>query len=211
MTATERFRSWFGEPEPCRGGWRESEVLGNCMKLPAELTWPAQPLNTWSNLAYGVAGLTVFALAPSGVTAVIAVCLLLLTIGSGLYHGWPCKVTNRLDHLGMNLSFSAILGAALGFAAWKLVLFVGLWGVVGVLWRPNVNLSMAVLLGLTWAVSAFPGWPPLMVFSALAFLLAYAVWLLDRWNDGWAVGRYGHALWHVLTAAGLGLLAGGVT
>lgn len=193
----------FGEPEPCRGRWGESYERGNC-EPGATVGWPAQPLNTVSNGLYGIFG-GVLIVGPGLPTAVvIGIAMIVLMIGSALYHGWPTDGTATLDHLGMHLVFASIFGASTGMPWPWVAAGTVVAGAVGVWRKPDVIMSMVVLLGATWFVMADPGWVFAGWLSAVLFLPAFLVWALDRQEY---LGGYGHMGWHILTAGAIYCLA----
>lgn len=187
-----------------RGGWAEDRLLNR--EGP-----PYGPLNSYSNVAYAIAGSVVAAVDGTAPAAALAVAMWLLATGSALYHGYKTLEANRLDWLGMFAVFGALV--AHGYvpsASWLMLLgSVLLGGVYLYVTRKtgqvSFDLAMAVLLvagSLPPAIHGTWGW---LGASWGAFAVGYGLWQLDR-RGSTIVGRYGHAGWHIFTALALGLL-----
>ena len=128
-------------------------------------------------------------------------------IGSGsrntLHPNVPCA---RIDHAGMYAVFAAVafyglapehpamvwvmLGAAVAAAVVFAVLFPG-----------NLMLRMILLLAFISVRAFLLGSPTLAAISLALLLIAGGVWYLDR--ETTVLGRWGHALWHLLTAGAM--------
>ena len=84
-----------------------------------------KPLSTYSNMAYGAAGLAVTA-SGSAVDVYVGAALSLLMVGSTAYHGGRVKTGPALDEMAMYGVFVALLVHMVGhvfiFAAWKGIL-----------------------------------------------------------------------------------------
>jgi len=191
---------YFSPIRLCRE-WNESKIRSNCTP-GKELTGIAEPVNAWSNLAYIIGGAVAFILSGTLSSVIFALSMTALGIGSFLYHAIPSRKSARLDHFGIYAVFSSLLLLALG----AISLMAGLvsWafaykfshrietdlnattGVVGILAFLAVGISTMSLFGLG--------------FIGVAFI----VWHLDI--RGWLLGRYGHGIWHILTAIGITLL-----
>jgi hypothetical protein len=195
----------------------------------ARATFPVQPANAWSSLAYvGAAGWVLRAwrrrdrgrpVSAAGVTgATVAAALALTGLGSFAYHGWGSDVSRWLHDAGFLLALLALVLWDSG-PHWRL------FG------RAGASSSMVVAAAVT-AGAAVPGFANL----ALAVLVAVVAWTqVQRWPTrtaaqrrhlAWfagvvvvALGVYtasrtggplcfpespwqGHALWHGLTAVG---------
>lgn len=187
-----------------RGGWTEDRALGRC-------AWPIGPRNTWSNLAYPAVGWSVLALDPASAMAwVFAGAMTVLGIGSALYHGFKTIWANQLDHVGMYLVFGSLLVAAmapehpyapLAMAVSGLVLAVIFAYVVKV----SLDAVMGVLLWFTYVGVALEGDMLLGGISLALFTVGYTAWQLDKAKHP-MIGLWGHAVWHILTAAALGAM-----
>lgn len=195
-----------GDFRPCSTPWAEDKAVG-CREGG---TVPVGPLNTWSNLAYGVAGAFI-ALGSSGEPSALVVCasLVLLMVGSAAYHAVPGRLTNAIDHAGIYATFVSLAFVAVG-APWPLVLVAALAGAAGwtFFWRADLNALIGLLLTLSAAAAWSGGQTALLVASLGAFVLGFTFWLIDRrrtWDQLW-----GHAAWHVLTAAAILLMYFGI-
>lgn len=184
-----------------RGGWWEDAQSSRC-------AWPIAPINTWSNGAYILAGIVTFALRPTGASLVMALALLYLGVGSALYHGTKRGWASKLDYQGMYVTFGA------------LTIYAGLpeqpgtplaMGVAGALlaWQVRDPAALHLVLGLLLGIIltfTFLGGAGLWALAGLAtFGLAYGVWWMDLQRTFW-LPRWGHGLWHVLTALALALV-----
>ena len=192
--------------EPCeqlqaRGRWWEDRVLKRC-------GWPIGPRNTYSNAAYAFAAGWLVWRFPSRETSVLAAALCLLAVGSGLYHGLKTKWANNLDRAGMYAVFGAlgiypsVVQHELAWAAMALtgVLFAVLmvYVIVGV----SLDLQMGVLLYFVVVPAFLLGDHVLAGVSMGLFLLGYWCWHADLARRKY-VGLWGHALWHIFTAAAI--------
>jgi hypothetical protein len=176
-----------------RGGWWEDE-------LEARDGPPFGPRNTYSNLAYAIAGVLVpdpaFALAMAG-----------LAVASGLYHATKEVWAHRLDIMGIYLVMGYVAGVALGLGPGA-GLSVGAG--IAVLFTAKLDESpghdlfvrVGLLLGVAMTRSA--AW----LASLALFSAAMMFWQLDQRRV--LVGRWGHAMWHVLTAAAIAVLRWGI-
>ncbi|MBE0593404.1 MAG: hypothetical protein IH616_13490 [Gemmatimonadales bacterium] len=188
--------------KPCRGNWAEAR-LRQCHCGIAVTGIPVEPINVYTSLAYLAAGWVTIRVMAGPPSWVLGVAMLLLAIGSGLYHGCKAMWAARADHAGMYAVFAALafyamapehrvipyvmavaaLAAAITFA----FLFPG-----------NLSLRMGLLLSLMAVRAVLLGSWVLGVVSLAVFAVAMGSWLVDR-NTNW-LGRLGHGLWHVLTA-----------
>ena len=187
-----------------RGGWREDRDLRRC-------AWPIGPRNTYSNAAYAIAAAYLLVARPDARTLVLAIALLLLAVGSSLYHGLKTRWANNLDRAGMYAVFGA-LGAHASVAehplAWLAMAVTGtLFAVLMVFVVANVSLDlqMGVLLYFT-AVPAFMFGDRAMAAEAMGlFIVGFLCWHADRARLSF-IGLWGHALWHLFTAAAIALM-----
>lgn len=170
-------------------------------------------INTASNAAYPLVGLALGIMQGTPMARAFAATLLALGIGSGLYHWYGGPKTRALDWLGMILVLAGLATVAASpddpniwwvllavAAAVSLLLIYGFRRV-----GDDIALGMIVALALI---------PPLfgdavsriLAGAALAaFLLAKVAHNADNHGVAW-VGRWGHAIWHCLSAVAFGLL-----
>jgi hypothetical protein len=186
-----------------RGGWAEDLTRQSCQGMIG-------PRNTLSNLAYAVVGIWTAWRYQDSASAAFAVAMCLLATGSALYHAQKTLPANRMDWLGM----MAVLGVLLahGWAphapaiGW-LMLAGG--GLAGYTYLSQRQLYFDDAVAAYFVVSSIgPAWRGqwlVLGISWLVFAVAYGVWQLDKRRSRW-VGVWGHAIWHVLTAVGFGLL-----
>jgi hypothetical protein len=185
-----------------RGGWAEDAALRRC-------TFPIGPRNTYSNVAYLLAGIWVVVTQPDTVRWVMGPALAVLALGSALYHGTKRVWANNLDWVGMYACLSVLVvhgvfrdneGVALGA--------LSLSTTMALLW-PYQPTHFDWHMGLLFVAALIPayliGHPMLALYALLAFAVSYLAWQADkrRWK---VVGLWGHAIWHVGTAVALALL-----
>lgn len=180
------------------------------MTVPWTPRFPVTPWNTWSNLAYPIAGLTHWALAPSWPAAVFALLQAGLGYGSYRYHKGPTPYTNRLDWSGMY----ATMGYAALFAWFPGEPWIALSGAIiaGILvaffvWRDRKKFThFDWHMGVLFLLAAVPGFlwgdRTAALVSTGLFALGFLAWQLERTQ----VLDQGHGFWHCLTAAAQPLL-----
>lgn len=190
---------WLGALKPCAGDWWESVLVGSCPG-PSN-RFPQQPVNSWSSFAYAVAGAVVLVVEGTPESRVFAVAMGLLALGSFLYHAWPTIRTAALDHAGMYAVFIALATYLVGGSWWAMALGAG---VGAYLFRFAFRLNLNVMMGTFLWFALVASWGPLAWISVGLFGLAMSAWLLDR--NRWLLGRWGHGLWHGLTAAAIALM-----
>jgi predicted membrane channel-forming protein YqfA (hemolysin III family) len=191
-----RARIWLG-------GWGEDRLLGRC-------TFPIGPRNTISNLAYPLVGVGLVAFDPSAAAHVFALLLILLGIGSALYHGCKTEWTDQLDHAGMYAVFAGLTTYALAptspLTAWAMVLAAAAMVIVfGFVMNLDTDPQMGVLTAAGIIHGALIGSWRRTLGAVLLLAVAYVVWHLDR-RPAPPTGLWGHAVWHAMTAVGIGLL-----
>jgi predicted membrane channel-forming protein YqfA (hemolysin III family) len=202
----------------CKGGWWEGE-LNQCAQ--GLLLVPQQPVNTYTNLAYAAAGSFLIFNLNTLPAYVLFLTLLYLCAGSALYHATSTRWGGSLDVSGIYAVISA-LGAYALFTlvgledlpvAFIMFVFAAL---IGYLWRYKYKGDMRVKIGiLLLVVYAFVIWNMLkkhisladgfLIASLVLFLLGFIAWNLDKWRV-FPLKRWGHGLWHLLTAAAFGIL-----
>lgn len=182
-----------------RGGWWEDLLASSC-------AFPIAPLNTWSNLAYGAAGIGAYLAQPSAWGLAIGVLFGALGLASGWYHGAKTLTSSRADNAGIYALLTALMLHAAGFgAAWPAMLIGGAVAVAfafGPYWRVTLEPVVGVLGLVTLATTAIRGSAPLAAISFALVFAALACWQADKARTfPWP--KWGHAVWHVLTAAAL--------
>jgi predicted membrane channel-forming protein YqfA (hemolysin III family) len=196
----------------CRGHWAEAR-LRHCEGGLAVTGIPVEPINTFSNLAYLAAAWILFKDFGTLPATVVAASLTLLFVGSSLYHGTKTKWGARLDHAGIYAVFGslAIYCVAPAHPAAPYIMLVGaaVFAIGFALVDPgDLNARMGLLLGLVSIRGFLLGRTLLSAVSLGFFLVAFAVWFLDlRTTVLW---RFGHAIWHVCTAAAIVVMFGAV-
>ena len=186
----------------CRGKWYEDEYLGRCK-------FPLGPRNTWSNAAYFLAALVVLIGDFSANGLVMALSLTALGAGSALYHGFKTLWANKLDRVGMYLTFGALVihGHQPDPSLWIAMLATGvLMSVLLVYIIPTslLDLQMGILLWLSGVPAILKGFPQGALISLGLFVIGYAAWQCDHRRK--FVGLWGHAIWHILTAFAIALM-----
>jgi len=195
----------LGAPYLCRGGWNEGEIRG-CY-LGYETTGiPVEPVNTYSNLAYLAAGWVVYRVAASWTALVFCIAMAFLCFGSALYHGMKTRWSARWDHGGMYAVMAGLVFYVLaaGHAYETEIVLAGsvlsgvllAWLLDGYLLARMALLLALVTVGVMTRGDAALGWQSLGYFTG-----ALAVWLVDKYTG--ILGRFGHGMWHVLTAVAL--------
>lgn len=194
MTSCEHLRN--------RGGWTEDRALLRCAP-------PIGPRNTWSNAAYVLVGVAVALRLPGPASTVFAAAMVLLGVGSGLYHAYKTLWANRLDHGGIymvtgSLSIHAIAPTHSATPYLMLLTGAGLATLFAyVIPRIDLDVQMGLLLFYSAVPSFLFGDVTMTVQAFGLFAVAFAAWHLDRRHSP-LIGLWGHAVWHVLTAAAVG-------
>lgn len=209
----------------CRG-WCEAE-LADCGG-PHPTRVPEQPVNTYTNLAYAAAGVWVALEIGSPPAGLFAVAMVLLCVGSSLYHGVATRGYGRFDVGAMYAVFSSLAVFAFCRAlalsgGWTVAAMLVLGAVTGLLgfvlrswYAEGVALKVAIFLIVPYLLAA----ERIVVHDAAAalapaagsfalFAAAMTAWQLDR-RCLFPLRRWGHGLWHLLTAAATALLFLGV-
>jgi hypothetical protein len=183
-----------------RGKWAEDLTLQRLKVLIG-------PRNAWSNVAYVAAGVAVFFLSDQPIRVPMAVALLMLGAGSFWYHGWKGLLANCADWMGMypTVIVSAMIAyapRAPTLAAWFVLGFAVLFGAAFSFRKRRFDWHMGGFFLLACIPLALAGeWMPLLQSAGL-FALGYGAWHLDKRKDK-PLGLWGHAIWHVLSAAGI--------
>lgn len=194
-----------------RGGWQEDAVLDRDGP-------PFGPRNTWSNAAYGAAGVGIYAAAPSLETGILMAMCWMLMFGSGVFHAFKTTYHNAHDHVGMYAVFGAL--AVYGWwanpfesaarAATMLLAAFGLaWGATYVQRRIPLDTIIGVLLAGCLIPVALADYPYALWTLGL-YVVAYIAQRLDHAKSP-LTSVWGHAIWHLGSAGaiwmtGLGLV-----
>jgi hypothetical protein len=185
-----------------RGGWWEDVLsTGRCV-------FPIGPINTWSNLAYLVAGVAAVLVRPGLWSLAIAVLFGALAVASAWYHGTKTLTSARADNAAIYAIFTALLFRVFGGAPLLGVLAANAlaWAFAfGPWWRSVLEPVAGALALITLIATAARGSLSLVAVSFALFLLAYVAWRADL-NRKFPLPRWGHAVWHILTAAALFVL-----
>ena len=198
--------------DTCRGDWAEAR-LRNCQGGLAATGIPVEPLNSFSSLAYLVAGWTVYRAFGNLPAVVLGASLTLNGVGSALYHGTKAMWAARLDHAGMYAVFGslAIYSVAPPHPAAPYVMLAGaaVFAIgFAVVMPGDLNARTGMLLCLLSVRGFLLGRTLLSALSLGIFAVAFTAWLLDRHTT--VLSRFGHAIWHLFTAAAIGLMFGAV-
>ena len=185
--------------------WYEGRLNG-CAGLTAV---PHQPFNTYSTVTFAIAGtFSAFHFAGnSSIGLVFMLSMIVLCIGSALFHGVPTRWSGHVDVIATYFVYSALLVLALarvlppaGILAGlrpytaELMLLVGMLGsvVLRMLFRQSaqaVMVKLAVLLALTYGCAVYllmrpdptppgPGWTALLG-SLVVFSVAFLLHRID--------------------------------
>ena len=180
---------------------------------------PLQPINTWTNLAFLVAGLMVFRRRKDRVGKLFLAATIVLTVGSGMFHAFMTRGGQLADEIGMYAVFS-FLAVYATFVTFKLDL-KNVWpitiasGVVGLLLAFFVTelastsvlaiLSLVIIGALiVGALNKRTSWKAIGM-ALLPFAVAFLFRQLDIMRvicdpQSWFQG---HGVWHVLAAVGV--------
>ena len=188
-----------------RGGWAEDLLTNRC-------SFPIAPINTFSNLAYIIMGVLVYVLTTNLASAVMALALTFLGVGSALYHGTKRGWASKLDNAGMYATFSALVTYTLSPTN-HLIGPVMAFVATIVVWRlayttTNKELldpMMGVFIAISTLSVALNGSLKYALISFSLFGIAYIIWWADKKYTFW-FPKYGHGIWHVLTAIAMALL-----
>lgn len=192
-----------------RGGWWEDVLSKHC-------TFPIGSINTFTNIAYAIAGIVVCTLLPVPPSFVMGFFLSVLAVGSGLYHGFKTIWASRLDHVGMYSVFGALTIYTISPThrfIWALMALGGIAVATSLSYAPTWKYLLNPILGVFIAIStmaaALRGNLSFAVVSFGIFLMAYMIWWMDKKRWFW-FPKWGHGIWHVLTAIAVTLLYLGV-
>ena len=200
--------------------WRAATCMpDHCFCEAVRESWIRQPANTWSSLAFVVAGLWMLGQRQAGRVQTYRLGFVLATLaiglGSAFYHASLSFVGQFWDVLGMYFLSGLMLlyrvyrgRAFISYLLLMVALALALW-FVPELRRGLFGLVLLAAIGLelgyvrTSKPNIQMGW----FWGGLAlFGLAFAVWILDNARVVCAPqsGLQGHALWHLLGAVAAG-------
>jgi len=196
------------DAKACRGDWAEARIRG-CDKGIEFTGIPVEPLNTFSNLAYLAAGWITYRTSGDLPSIVLAIAMAFLCLGSSLYHGTKTMWGARLDHAGMYAVIGALAilsvapqHSAIGYvmAGGALAMAIGF----AFVFPGDLNSRMGLLVGLM-SIRAFLLGSALLGGVGLGvFIAAFISWNIDKRTK--ILGRAGHAIWHMCTAAAIALM-----
>lgn len=201
MTTSDRLRAV--------GGWAEDRIL-------RRLRPPYGPRNVVSNAGYFIAGTYLPARYQDDSSAVMGVMLWVLGTGSALYHAEKHPEAQATDWVGMLavLAATAVLAwlavpiamlAAAGLVVgWYLMRLRGTDGNVRA-HRVPVDWLVGALLASAVIGIWLKGDRATLGVSLAVYLVAFGIWHMDK-RPSPITGRWGHALWHVLTSVAMVLM-----
>lgn len=203
----------------CDGDWHEAYInkCGDGLNR-----FPQQPINTYSNLAFVAGGVFVGQYFGGATAQMFMAAMVMLAIGSALYHGLSVRWAGHMDVLAIYWVLLALLFNIVGRlgtidpAFTSIAMFVG-GGVIAAylrLVRKHVDMALKIGLILT-PIYGLTAWHAVRVGEAIGyillgvslglFLIAFVVWNLDKRQVKW-LGGSGHGVWHLLSAGGFSLL-----
>jgi hemolysin III len=152
-------------------------------------------------------------------TIIFAVTMLVLYLGSTLYHAWPQTpakcVLQVLDHSAIFLLIAGtyapfMLGPLSGVWGWTVLGLIGALAIFGIIMKATRGTSRHPKLGLSLYLGM--GWLPLIVIGPLALTIpAPALFWLVAGGVAYTTGvlffvnnrlRYAHSVWHLFVLAG---------
>lgn len=203
-------------------GWCEAELAQCGGPHPSQV--PEQPVNTYTNLIYAAAGVAVAVEFRLPSAYVFALAMVVLCVGSALYHGLSTRWAGRLDVGGMYGVFSSLavfaIGRSLGIAeewtalamllvgsaAGLLGFFLRRWYSEDVNWKIAIFLIVPYLLAVERIVAHGVSDGLHLTWGSFAlFAAAMGAWQLDR-RCAFPLERWGHGLWHLLTGPAIAML-----
>ena len=152
-------------------------------------------------------------------TIIFAVTMLMLYLGSTLYHAWPQTrakcVLQVLDHSAIFLLIAGtyapfMLGPLSGVWGWTILGLIWALAIFGIIMKATRGTSRHPKLGLSLYLGM--GWLPLIVIGPLALTIpAPALFWLVAGGVAYTTGvlffvnnrlRYAHSVWHLFVLAG---------
>lgn len=163
---------------------------------------PIHPKSFLTSIAYLLVGLTGWVFHPDPVGAAFAISMFMLCLGTAARHWRSRDWTHTFDHAGMHAVFATILAVAVGAGNWTVLGFALLAAILlEVIVNFDLNSTMGVYsLTALMAVYVQTGW----FLAVVALVLLGGGFLVGKvWGDD----RDGpHAVWHLMTATGIGVL-----
>jgi len=203
----------------CDGDWHEAHIY----KCEDGLNrFPQQPINTYSNLAFVAGGVFVAHYLGGPNAMIFMVSMVLLAIGSALYHGLSVRWAGHMDVLAIYWVLLVLVASVVSSLAGIDPKFTSIAGFVGGgviaaylrLVRKHVDMmiKIGVLLAPIYGLAAWhavrvgetTGYI-LLAVSLLLFVIAFIIWNLDKRQVKWLRGA-GHGVWHILCAGGFSLI-----
>ena len=152
-------------------------------------------------------------------TIIFAVTMLVLYLGSTLYHAWPQTrakcVLQVLDHSAIFLLIAGtyapfLLGPLRGVWGWTILGLIWAVAIFGIIMKATRGTSRHPKLGLSLYLGM--GWLPLIVIGPLAWAIpAAALFWLVAGGIAYTTGvlffvndrlRYAHSVWHLFVLGG---------
>lgn len=200
--------SLLNDVKPCRGNWAEAR-LRHCEGGLAVTGIPVEPFNTFSNLAYFAAAWVLIQRFGTMPATILAGALTLLGVGSGLYHGTKAMWGARLDHAGMHGVFGALAIYCVmpphPLGVYVMLGGVALFAIGFALVAPgDLNMRMGLLLVLVSIRGFLLGRTTLSLIALGLFGVAFLAWYVDQRST--VLNRFGHAIWHLCTAAAIAVM-----
>jgi hypothetical protein len=202
----------LGPPKLCRGGWNEGELRG-CQYGYAKVGIPVEPVNTYTNLFYLVAGWVAYRIIGTETALVFFCAMAFLCFGSALYHGVKTRWSARWDYGGMyavmaGLTFYVITAkhpyeTVIVLTGSILSGVILAWFLEGNLYARMGLLLAFITVGVMTHGNCALGWVSIGVFA-----LAMVAWLVDKNTK--VFGHIGHGIWHLFTAVALAIMFGAV-
>jgi|GEM_PF-4775119 len=206
------------EYRACKGGWWEAK-LNNCQA--GLLFVPQQPVNTYTNVAYLAGGFFLMFKLQTLPSYVLGLASLYLCAGSALYHATSTRWAGSLDVSAMYAVFSSTAVYALSAllrtndALAALLMFVAAALAAYFLryyYHGTMEVKIGIFLIITYALilssryrnqaALFDGY---LIATLVLFALAEIAWLLDKAGK-FPLPRWGHGVWHILTAVAISIL-----
>lgn len=193
-----------------RGGWWEDLLTNRCI-------FPIGPRNTFSNIAYVLAGFAAFALRPNLASGVFGLTMVFLGIGSALYHGYKTIWASRLDNAGMYAAFSSLVIYGMAPTHHFIGPVMALGAIIssrllayGANWKYLLDPIIGMFVFLSVIANLLRGGYLNAILGFVLFGLAYIVWWMDKKKTLKILPKWGHAIWHVITAVALLILFLGI-
>lgn len=188
------------------GGWAE-----DYLQRPYRCNFPIAPINTWTNLAYVAAGIAV-CLRGTAAAWAEGTLLILLGVGSLVYHGFKTHFTNVCDNAGMYLAYGGLwmytLAPTSPLTPYLMVIasLVLAWRFALIRVPDNVEDILMGCFVVTATIAACLNGNAVVALPGLACMgLGYWAWNLDL-DRAFPWPRWGHGVWHMLTALGTYLI-----